>query len=248
MAKATNKKSKFGRRSTQYMNQLKTEIATGRNNQYKYTALVMLDYLSRLPDRLNEVNAKLHYRGVHANSISTKAKDEIIEFMTTSNDVDPSDVRSVTYLGKIYGTSKGVMFHAMRKANKGKYGAYEKDDKGRNTKHFNINYEAMIKAIEDGKVVINIAGEVKRTVKGDGTNGTDPKKFYSVTADNRWADVDDKGNAKPIVKNSTSNKVEDCENELDLARVKAHWEKKLAEAQSALQALAVKTNEISKAA
>ena len=106
----------------------------------------------------------------------------------------------------------------------------------------------MIKAIESGAVVIDIAGETTRTVKGDYTNGTDPKKSYLVNANNEWADVDENGNAKPIVKKATSVKVEDCTNEVDVARVKAHWEKKLAEAQSALKALKAKKALLKKAA
>ena len=245
MAKqANNKTSKFGSRSNKWVKAIQSDIQNGRNNQYKFTALVMLDYMSRLPNRLGAVNAKLHFRGVHANSISSDAKNAITEFMTTSNDIDPNDVRSISYLGKIWGTSKGVMFHAI----KGKYGKYETDKDGNLTKHFAIDCNKMIKAIESGKVVINIAGEVARTVKGDGTNGTDPKKSYLVTADNMWADVDENGNAKPIVKKATSNKVEDCNNEVDVARVKAHWLKKLAEAQTALEALAVKKAELKKVA
>jgi hypothetical protein len=249
MAKqANNKTSKFGTRSNKWVKAIKTDIQSGRNNQYKFTALVMLDYLSRLPNRLGPVTAKEHFRGVHANSISGDAKTEIIEFMTTENDIDPNDVRSISYLGKIWGTSKGVMFHATKNANKGKYGKYETDKDGNATKQFVIDCNKMIKAIESGKVVINIAGETTRTVKGDGTNGTDPKKSYLVTADNMWADVDENGNAKPIVKKATSNKVEDCNNEVDVARVKAHWLKKLAEAQTALEALAVKKAQLKKVA
>ena len=248
MAKKANTNDMFGTRSNKWVKAIQSDIQNGRNNQYKFTALVMLDYLSRLPNRLGSVTAKTHFRGVHANSVSSAAKTAITEFMTTSNDIDPSDIRSVSYLGKIFGTAKGVMFHATKTSNKGKYGAYETDKDGNVTKHFVIDCNKMIKAIESGKVVIDIAGEVARTVKGDGTNGTDPKKFYSVTADNMWADVDEKGNAKPIVKKATSVKVDDCTNEVDVARVKAHWEKKLAEAQTALQALAVKKAELKKVA
>ena len=248
MAKKVNTTSKFGSRSNKWVKAIQSDIQNGRNNQYKFTALVMLDYLSRLPNRLNPETAKLHFRGVHANTISGDAKTEIQDWMTTENDIDPSDIKSVSYLGKIFGTANGIMFHAMRKANKGKFGAYEKDANGKATKHFVIDCNKMIKAIESGAVVIDIAGETTRTVKGDYTNGTDPKKSYLVNANNEWADVDEKGNAKPIVKKATSNKVEDCNNEVDVARVNAHWLKKLAEAQTALEALAVKKAELKKVA
>ena len=248
MAKKVNTTSKFGTRSNKWVRAIQSDIQNGRNNQYKFTALVMLDYLSRLPNRLGAVNANLHFRGVHANTISGDAKTAITEFMTTSNDIDPNDVRSISYLGKIFGTANGIMFHAMRKANKGKFGKYETDKDGNVTKHFVIDCNKMIKAIESGAVVIDIAGETTRAVKGDGTNGTDPKKSYLVNANNEWADVDGKGNAIAIVKKATSNKVEDCNNEVDVARVKAHWLKKLAEAKTALEALAVKKSELKKVA
>ena len=248
MATKTNTTSKFGTRSNKWVKAIQSDIQNGRNNQYKFTALVMLDYLSRLPNRLGSVTGNKHFRGVHANTISGDAKTAITDFMTTSNDIDPNDVRSISYLGKIFGTANGIMFHAMRKANKGKYGKYETDKDGNATKQFAIDCNKMIKAIETGVVVIDIAGETTRTVKGDGTNGTDPKKSYLVNANNEWADVDGKGNAKPIAKKATSVKVDDCTNEVDVARVKAHWEKKLAEAQTALQALAVKKSELKKAA
>ena len=247
MAKQANTTSKFGTRSTKWVKAIKSDIQSGRNNQYKFTALVMLDYLSRLPNRLNPETAKLHFRGVHANSISGDAKTEIIEWMTTENDIDPSDIKSVSYLGKIWGTANGIMFHAMRKANKGKYGKYETDKDGNETKQFVIDCNKMIKAIESGKIVIDIAGETYRKVSGDGTNGTVKSKMYLVNAKNEWADCDDNGNAKPV-NTSKSNKVSDCRTVADCDRVKAHWEKKLAEATQALQDLSAKQALLKKAA
>ena len=48
MAKqANNKTSKFGSRSNKWVKAIQSDIQNGRNNQYKFTALVMLDYLSR---------------------------------------------------------------------------------------------------------------------------------------------------------------------------------------------------------
>ena len=247
MASKANTTSKFGTRSTKWVKAIKSDIQSGRNNQYKFTALVMLDYLSRLPNRLGSVTANKHFRGVHANSISGDAKTEIQDWMTTENDIDPNDIKSVSYLGKIWGTANGIMFHAMRKANKGKYGSFEKDSDGNVTKHFVIDCNKMIKAIESGKVVIDIAGETLRKVKGDGTNGTVPTKMYLVNAKNEWADCDDNGNAKPV-NTSKSNKVSDCRTVADCDRVKAHWEKKLAEATQALQELSAKQALLKKAA
>ena len=247
MATKANTTSKFGTRSTKWVKAIKSDIQSGRNNQYKFTALVMLDYLSRLPNRLGPVTANKHFRGVHANTISGDAKDAITEFMTTSNDIDPSDVRSVSYLGKIFGTANGIMFHAMRKANKGKYGKYETDKDGNVTKQFVIDCNKMIKAIESGKVVIDISAETLRKVSGDGTNGTVKSKMYLVNAKNEWADCDANGNAK-AVKSSGSNKVSECRTIADCDRVKAHWEKKLAEATQALQDLSAKQALLKKAA
>ena len=244
---ANNKTSKFGSRSNKWVKAIKSDIQSGRNNQYKFTALVMLDYLSRLPNRLNPETAKLHFRGVHANTISGDAKDAITEFMTTSNDIDPSDIRSISYLGKIFGTANGIMFHAMRKANKGKYGKYETDKDGNETKQFVIDCNKMIKAIESGKVVIDISAETLRKVSGDGTNGTVKSKVYLVNAKNEWADCDANGNAK-AVKSNGSNKVEDCKSVEDCDRAMKHWQSKLDDAQAKLDSLRLKKTLLKKAA
>jgi len=72
--------------------------------------------------------------------------------------------------------------------------------------------------------------------------------MYLVTANNLWADVDDKGNAIPLKNKTQSNKVEECNTVEDCDRVTKHWESKLAEAQSKLNQLIAKKTLLKKAA
>ena len=223
-------KTQFGVKSTSAVKQLVNESRTGRANSYKLFSIIILDFFIRLGTHDARVAG---FFGEHKNSISDSAKQTILKFVA-DNGFD-TKASSETTVRKCWG--------------KIKFAASERNlvTKLDNSAHKSIDGVEVLKQIEAGEIVINIANNATVIqVKGQDKNvnwlartdkGTKGKVYNAIR------NLDGTVVIKTNRKNQLSRyvlkvtKPENCKSVKQVSDCRTHWNEVIAKAKAEIALL-----------